>query len=101
MRKAYKYIAACAALAGMVGCAKIEVVPVVKADAEVVEEEGNYSVTFDCRMPEDDATKTFFNEKGISWAKGDKIRYCQYATVESEAKMRATSYWEVTSDRAT
>ena len=102
MKKAYKYIAACAALAGIVGCAKIEVVPVVKADAEVVEEEGNYSVTFDCRMPEDDATKTFFNsEKGISWAKGDKIRYCQYATVESEAKMKATSYWEVTSVRAT
>ena len=92
MRKAYKYIAACAALAGLVGCAKIEVVPVVKAAAEVVEEEGgDYVVNFECTV---DGTKTGFDDgTGIEWKSGDGISFFQVRYASESAS--STTYQKV------
>lgn len=71
--------------AAFLSCSKIE--------NPALEPEGNFQVTFNCSMADDEATKTEFNEDGtIWWANGDKILYAQYATVSGTETFKSTSY---------
>lgn len=85
MMKAIFRLAASVAAISMVAlsCAKIEQ-PTAPVDTETEIEnpaDGDFTVTFECSMPDGEETKTTFNEdqSEISWSNGDVLRFYQYA----------------------